>query len=71
MVCAVITALTPSPARPQEPHPPEAATPTTPSPGFERTFNVDATWGKFRLSELSYTDPKPDEPSGNLGESIC
>jgi Alginate export len=34
--------------------------------GINWTFNFDATFGAFTFGNSLYTDPKPDEPSGNL-----
>ena len=34
--------------------------------GFEWTFNFDATWGAFGFSDSLYTNPKPEQPSGDL-----
>src|SRR5215472_17604272 len=37
-------------------------------PGLEYQFHLDATWGTFGFHNSLYTNPKPDEPSGNLGD---
>ena len=34
--------------------------------GIDWTFNFDATWGAFGFNDSLYTDPKPDQPSGDL-----
>lgn len=44
----------------------------TPPPGLpagiDWTFNFDATWGVFGFANSLYTDPKPDDSSGNLSD---
>lgn len=37
--------------------------------GAEWTFNFDATWGSFGFANSLYTNPKPDQPSGDLGDN--
>ncbi len=32
-------------------------------------FNFDATWGAFGFGNSLYTNPKPDQPSGNLSDN--
>jgi hypothetical protein len=34
--------------------------------GIDWTFNFDATFGFFSFGNSLYTDPKPDQPSGDL-----
>jgi hypothetical protein len=58
-----------SPESQQTPPAPGAATAEGHSPGFERVVNFDATWGAFGFLNSLYSNPKPDEPSGNLGEN--
>ena len=36
--------------------------------GFDWTFNFDATIGAFGFANSLYTNPKPDEPSGDLSD---
>ena len=36
--------------------------------GFDWTFNFDATVGAFGFANSLYTNPKPDEPSGDLSD---
>src|SRR5262249_11045659 len=67
VLCAVMTALAAVRATAQ-PSPPDQ-TPAAPSPAFEKTFNFDATWGSFGFLNSLYANPKPDEPSGNLGDN--
>jgi alginate export protein len=63
-------------ARAQEPAPPAPTPPPAeaderptglPS-GVDWTFNIDASWGSFGFANSLYTDPKPDQPSGDLGD---
>ncbi|HKE95624.1 MAG TPA: alginate export family protein [Povalibacter sp.] len=35
-------------------------------PGVDWTFEFGATWGAFGFGHSLYTDPHPDDPSGNL-----
>ncbi len=65
-----VLAQEPSPSPP----PPDAAeaqddarTTGLPS-GLDWTFNFDATWGSFGFANSLYTDPRPEEPSGDLGD---
>src|SRR5688572_24942598 len=37
--------------------------------GFEWEFNFDATWGGFGFSDSLYTNPKPEQPSGDLSDN--
>ena len=37
--------------------------------GLDWTFNLDATFGAFGFVNSLYTDPKPDEPSGDLSDN--
>ena len=36
---------------------------------MEWTFNIDATIGAFGFHNSFYTDPKPEQPSGDLGDN--
>lgn len=36
--------------------------------GVDWTFNFDATWGTFGFGNSLYTNPRPDEPSGDLSD---
>jgi hypothetical protein len=37
--------------------------------GLEWTFNLDASWGSFGFANSLYTNPKPEQPSGDLGDN--
>ena len=37
--------------------------------GFDWSFNFDATWGVFGFANSLYTNPKPDQPSGDLSDN--
>ena len=55
----------------QEAEPPEEAEarPTGLPSGLDWTFNMDATWGTFGFLNSLYTNPKPEQPSGDLGDN--
>jgi hypothetical protein len=65
---------TPPPPTPEPPAPspppaePEARSTGLPS-GLDWTFDIDATWGNFGFLNSLYTDPKPEQPSGDLGDN--
>jgi hypothetical protein len=58
----------PSPEPPGAPEAEEARTTGLPH-GLDWTFNFDASWGNFGFANSLYTNPKPEEPSGNLGDN--
>ncbi len=74
VLCAfwVIGALaqeTPSPA-PGQPAQPEARSTGLPTAsGLDWTFNFDASWGVFGFLNSLYTNPKPEQPSGDLSDN--
>jgi hypothetical protein len=37
--------------------------------GLDWSFNFDATWGVFGFANSLYTNPKPEQPSGNLSDN--
>jgi Alginate export len=37
--------------------------------GLEFQFHLDASWGSFGFLNSFYTNPHPDQPSGNLGDN--
>ena len=59
----------------EEPAKPEAvqaeAEPTIPGlpAGLQWTFNFDATLGTFGFANSLYSNPKPDQPSGDLSDN--
>jgi hypothetical protein len=61
---AIVLALA-SPVSGQEP---EAAPAGLPE-GVEWTFSFNASWGSFGFANSLYTDPKPEQPSGDLGDN--
>jgi hypothetical protein len=56
------------PPGPEEPAQPEERPTGLPS-GLDWTFNLDASWGSFGFANSLYTDPKPEQPSGDLGDN--
>ena len=68
-----------APALAQEQVPPSAAPAAAPpdaSPlglpsvrGLEFQFHLDVSWGAFGFLNSLYTNPKPDQPSGDLGDN--
>jgi hypothetical protein len=55
----------PSPAPAEQP---EARTSGLPH-GLDWTFNLDAAGGAFGFANSLYANPKPEQPSGNLGDN--
>jgi hypothetical protein len=51
------------------PTPAAETRPTGLPQGLEWTFNIDATVGTFGFHNSLYTDPKPEQPSGDLPEA--
>src|SRR5262245_58312769 len=53
---------------PSEPQPGTSpwGLPTVPGLGYQ--FHLDASWGTFGFLNSFYTNPKSDQPSGNLGD---
>jgi len=71
VAAALLAFGTASAAVAQEAEPPEqteARSSGLPS-GIDWTFNLDATWGTFGFMNSLYTDPKPEQPSGDLGDN--
>jgi hypothetical protein len=73
LLCILIGAVAGAGAFADEPTPsptPPAETRATGLPkGVEWTFNIDATVGAFGFHNSLYTDPKPEQPSGDLGDN--
>jgi hypothetical protein len=68
LAAAIVLALTPLAASGQEE---EAATPSPPGlpAGVDYTFEFGATLGAFGFGNSLYTNPRPDEPSGDLSDN--
>jgi hypothetical protein len=71
---AALCALAPGAARAQEPSPPPAAAEDEPRstglPGaLKWTFNFDAAAGAFGFMNSLYTNPRPEQPSGELSDN--
>jgi alginate export protein len=66
LAAATVLALAAAPALGQEPAAQQAPAAATPPAGLDWKFNFDATWGAFSFSDSLYTNPKPEEPSGDL-----
>src|SRR4029453_13382383 len=59
-----------APAPSPEPNPPAEEARSTGLPnGLDWTFNVDASVGAFGFQNSLFTNPKPDQPSGNLSDN--
>ncbi|MGE5359270.1 MAG: alginate export family protein [Bacteroidales bacterium] len=58
-----------SPTTQEQPKPAGETRPTGLPSGLDWTFNFDAAWGTFGFMNSLYTNPKPDQPSGNLGDN--
>jgi hypothetical protein len=71
----ILLALAAGPVLAEEPATPQAvqaeAEPTIPGlpAGLQWTFNLDATAGSFGFANSLYTDPKPEDPSGDLSDN--
>jgi alginate export protein len=64
LVAAAVLALLATPALGQE-----GAKPPGLPEGVDWTFNFDATLGAFGFADSLYTNPKPEEPSGDLSDN--
>lgn len=64
---AIVLALIATPAFSEEKA--EKTPPPGFPPGVDWTFNFDATFGSFGFANSLYTNPKPDEPSGDLTDN--
>jgi hypothetical protein len=62
---------TSAPAAGQQPQQPAAGDPKSDGPPSRVDWKLilDATWGNFGFVNSLYTNPRPDEPSGNLGDN--
>jgi len=61
-------ALAATPAFAEEPEPAAPMPPGLPE-GLNWTFNFDASVGSFGFADSLYTDPKPEQPSGDLTDN--
>ena len=68
LAAAMLLALSAAPAFAEEPEATDVKPPGLPA-GVEWKFNFDATWGTFGFADSLYTNPKPDDPSGNLSDN--
>ena len=73
LAARVAAAQTPSPPPPPVPAPtpspsPEARSTGLPS-GLDWTFNIDASVATFGFMNSLYANPKPEQPSGDLGDN--
>ncbi|HZF15921.1 MAG TPA: alginate export family protein [Steroidobacteraceae bacterium] len=68
LAAAVVLALLTAPAFGADEEKPAPPPPGLPA-GLDWTFNLDATFGTFGFAHSLYTNPKPDEPSGNLSDN--
>jgi hypothetical protein len=68
VLCVALLFVAPVKAAAQQAPTEEARTTGLPG-GLDWTFNFDAAWGNFGFMNSLYTNPKPDEPSGNLGDN--
>ena len=71
IAAGILLALAASPVLAEEPAVKVEAEPTLPGlpTGIKWTFNFDATAGTFGFADSLYTDPKPEQPSGNLSDN--
>jgi len=59
----------PSSEKPAEAQPEAPSTGLPSVRGLEWQFHLDASFGAFGFAHSLYTNPKPDEPSGNLSDN--
>ena len=71
IAAGILLALAAGPVLAEEPAVKAEAEPTLPGlpAGLKWTFNFDATLGTFGFADSLYTDPKPEQPSGNLSDN--
>ena len=68
VAAAVLLALTAVPALADDEETKPAPPPGLPA-GVDWTFNLDATFGTFGFGNSLYRNPRPDDPSGDLGDN--
>jgi len=67
LAAAILLALTAAPAFGAEEKAASSSLPGLPA-GLDWTFNFDATVGAFGFGNSLYTNPKPEQPSGDLSD---
>jgi hypothetical protein len=67
LALALIAACIALPAVAQDEEP-KTVPPGLPA-GLDWSFNFDASWGMFGFAHSLYTNPKPDQPSGDLSDN--
>jgi hypothetical protein len=67
LAAAISLALAAATAVGEEPEPAAAPPPGLPT-GLDWTFNFDASIGAFGFADSLYTNPKPEQPSGDLSD---
>jgi hypothetical protein len=68
IAAAILLALGSVPALAEEAEKKPAPPPGLPA-GVDWTFNLDATFGAFGFGNSLYRNPRPDQPSGDLGDN--
>jgi hypothetical protein len=68
IAAAILLALGSVPALAEEEEKKPAPPPGLPA-GVDWTFNLDATFGAFGFGNSLYRNPRPDQPSGDLGDN--
>jgi hypothetical protein len=68
LALAIVAACISLPAAAAEDEEKAIAPPGLPG-AFDWSFNFDATWGVFGFANSLYTNPKPDQPSGDLSDN--
>ena len=58
----------PTAEKAEEPQPAASSWGLPSVPGLAYQFHLYASWGTFGFHNSFYTNPKPDQPSGNLGD---
>ena len=67
--CASAIAQTPPSPSPSPSPAAEEARSTGLPHGVHWQFNLDASWANFGFANSLYTNPKPEEPSGDLSDN--
>ena len=71
LAAGILLALGTMPVLAEEPAPVPAEEATLPGlpAGLDWSFNFDASAGTFGFADSLYTDPKPEQPSGDLSDN--